>query len=102
MPRKKVIETTKVVKKETKKEMRPFSDYLLNKRKQDNKIGFNEYVKFVKNKKITEKEAILAMCYYCNFGYNDGIEDCLITNCPLYPFMPYKGITLSKEIKEEE
>ena len=66
-------------------------EQLLDKKINEEKIGYNEYKNFKKKKKNKPEEAILAMCYYCNNGYKDGIEDCLIDNCPLYYFMPYHG-----------
>ena len=57
--------------------------------------GKVEYIKFVEGTELTRKESMLALCYYCNNGYRDGIEDCKNDNCPLYGFMPYKGKSLS-------
>lgn len=35
--------------------------------------------------------ALKAKCYDCMGGYADGIMDCSVTSCPLYPFHPYRG-----------
>ena len=49
--------------------------------------GGKEYQKFAQGKKITRKEAMLAMCYDCLGG--EGMrEDCMGTMCPLYPYYP--------------
>jgi len=49
------------------------------------------YKSFIKGKKLTRKEAILASCYICN-GEETGSVDCLgATSCPLYQYFPYKG-----------
>jgi hypothetical protein len=49
--------------------------------------GFKEYEKFIAGKRITRKEAMLAMCYDC-LGGEMMREDCQGTLCPLYPFYP--------------
>lgn len=53
--------------------------------------GKREYVNYLEGKRITFKQAILALCYSCTNFYADGKNDCLISHCPLYPFMPYRG-----------
>lgn len=51
--------------------------------------GSKEYKKFRDGKKITRKEAMLAMCYDCLGG--EGMrEDCQGTLCPLYAYFPEK------------
>jgi hypothetical protein len=54
--------------------------------------GKNEFLRHLAGggKPITTKEAIIAKCYECNCGYDDGPQDCKIPECPLYDFMPYK------------
>jgi hypothetical protein len=42
-------------------------------------------------KRLTNRQRILAKCYECQGGYADGKGDCGIARCPLYPLMPYKG-----------
>jgi hypothetical protein len=39
--------------------------------------------------RLTRGRAILAKCYECMGGFEDGTMDCKMTDCPLYPFMPY-------------
>jgi hypothetical protein len=60
-------------------------------------IGGKEYAKFKAGGSLTRKNAILAHCYECTAGYDEGKSDCNMSNCPLYQFHPYKG--LKKEIK---
>ena len=51
--------------------------------------GKKELLKFQTGAKITAREAIKAKCYECTGNYEDGREDCGITTCPLYGYMPY-------------
>ena len=37
--------------------------------------------------------AIKAKCYDCSAGYADGIMDCSVKSCPLYPYHPYRGLS---------
>tara|TARA_B100000315_G_scaffold94826_1_gene87156 strand:+ start:9657 stop:9863 length:207 start_codon:yes stop_codon:yes gene_type:complete len=53
--------------------------------------GRKELKKYLIGEKITFKQAVLAKCYECMCGYNDGKVSCEIPECPLYRFMPYKG-----------
>ena len=52
--------------------------------------GKNDLVKHLEGKSITMKGAIKAKCYDCMGYYQDGPIDCLVPECPLYPFMSYK------------
>jgi len=54
-------------------------------------IGRQVLKKHNEGKKLTYKQAVLAKCYECTCGYVDGRFDCRIQDCPLYPYMPYKG-----------
>ena len=40
--------------------------------------------------RLTLRRAVLAMCAECCGRYADGALDCLIPECPLYPWMPYQ------------
>ena len=39
--------------------------------------------------RLTQKEAIQAFCFECMGGFKDGLVDCKVKDCPLYPFMQY-------------
>ena len=39
---------------------------------------------------------IKAKCYDCSAGYADGIMDCSVTSCPLYPYH-HTGIYLNEK-----
>ena len=51
--------------------------------------GRTPLLNYLKGKKIRPTKAILAKCYECVGYYVDGIQDCRIKHCPLYPFNPY-------------
>ncbi len=51
--------------------------------------GRRELAKHFKGGKLTRKEAVLAKCYDCCCGYEDGKEDCKVKGCPLHPYMPF-------------
>lgn len=53
-------------------------------------IGRKQYEDYLNGKSLTYKGSVLAKCYECSNGYLDGREDCCITRCPLYQFMPYR------------
>lgn len=53
--------------------------------------GRKELIDHLKGKRLTRGQAILANCYDCMGFYNGGMSDCRVTECPLYPYMPYKG-----------
>lgn len=64
-------------------------------------IGSSEFKKYQKNKEpLSRTNAILAKCYDCMGGYVDGKLDCIIDECPLYPFMPYKNMIEIKATTE--
>jgi hypothetical protein len=62
--------------------------------------GFNQYEKFKKGLSLTPKQAILAQCYVCN-GENEGGQDCLGMDCPLYQYMPYRKGRVKKVLSPE-
>lgn len=41
--------------------------------------------------KLTRKQAMLAACYMCVGYCIDGLKDCDIPYCPMYPFRPWKN-----------
>ena len=53
--------------------------------------GRRELAKHLKGGKLTRKEAMLAACYDCVCGYEDGKVDCRVMRCPLHPFMPFNS-----------
>jgi hypothetical protein len=53
--------------------------------------GGKEYKKFLQGKSLTRKESMLAHCYECMGGYDEGKQDCQGKSCPLYSYYPYKN-----------
>lgn len=53
---------------------------------------------------LTRRQAIYAKCYDCMGRYADGKNDCDVSRCPLYSYMPYRGkkrgIGVEKEVTE--
>lgn len=47
---------------------------------------------------LCASQAIVAKCTDCMGWFVDGRHDCDVTDCPLYPWMPYRG----KPIKDEK
>lgn len=37
------------------------------------------------------RQRLLAKCFECMGGYKDGMVDCRIPDCALYPNMPYRA-----------
>lgn len=64
--------------------------------------GRTEYVQFLEGKLIAIDESIKAMCYSCMGYYADGRIDCQNDDCPLYRYMPYKGVKEDADVKVEE
>ena len=48
-------------------------------------------------KPLKKTAAIKAKCADCMANYVDGRLDCEVTECPLYPYMPYLGKTAKIE-----
>ncbi len=62
-------------------------------------IGVADLNKYQKQgKPLVSSDAIRAKCAECSAKYVDGKFDCGISKCPLYPWMPYKG--MYEDIKE--
>jgi hypothetical protein len=53
--------------------------------------GSNHLIKHMEGGKLTRAQAMKAKCTECMGGFVDGRYDCHIDDCPLYPWMPYKG-----------
>lgn len=51
--------------------------------------GQKELLSHLYDEKLSPKQAILAKCYDCMCFFADGKQDCGMTLCALYPFMPY-------------
>ena len=52
--------------------------------------GRSARIRCLEGKPVTRKQAILAYCYDCTGGYEDGAQDCGDTACSLYPYHPYR------------
>ena len=62
--------------------------------------GKAELMKYLEGKPLTTKQSIAAKCYDCmGYGETDvnGSRDCTVSDCALYPYMPYnKGKRVRK------
>jgi len=52
--------------------------------------GKEALLRDLQGEQLNLEESILAMCYDCDGYYVQGTENCEISDCPLYPFMPYR------------
>lgn len=52
--------------------------------------GRTQYLKYLSGKKIGLKGAVLSKCFDCMGYYIDGRNDCGMSECALYPWMPYR------------
>ena len=59
--------------------------------------GGKELRKYLAGDKLTLRQMIIAKCYECMGNYADGKGDCLLSNCPLYPIMPYGTVWKGRE-----
>jgi hypothetical protein len=54
--------------------------------------GKNAMLKYLKGETIIHRAAaVKAKCFECCGYYADGRVDCENNDCPLYPYMPYRG-----------
>lgn len=53
--------------------------------------GVKELKRYLDGDRLTQRQAIIAKCADCTNYYGDGKVDCLIPDCPLYLFMPYRN-----------
>jgi hypothetical protein len=60
-------------------------------------MGQIEFENHLADKKHLPKGAIIAKCYDCMGFYADGTMDCECPLCPLYPWMPYRIKTDSRD-----
>lgn len=64
--------------------------------------GKNEFLKHLSGEQVTRHEALLAQCYHCSYGYEDGPYDCECAICPIYDYHPYRTERARKEITPEQ
>lgn len=66
--------------------------------------GKAEYLEYLETgNKLPPTKAIKANCYHCMNSFLDGKVDCEISDCPLYPYQPYrKGKARAKRIMTEK
>lgn len=55
-------------------------------------LGKKEMIKHLQGGRLTMRQRLLAKCFECMGGYKDGMVDCRIPDCALYPIMPYREI----------
>ena len=53
-------------------------------------VGRKEFLARLEGKKLSRAEAMKAKCYGCMNNYIDGKMDCLVEDCELYQYMPYR------------
>jgi hypothetical protein len=53
--------------------------------------GKTTLLKYLYGDKLTRNASIVAKCCDCMGYYIDGRADCETLECPLHPFMPYRG-----------
>jgi hypothetical protein len=53
--------------------------------------GQSQLKKHLRRERLTRGDAIKAKCYDCCAGYTDGKRDCLIPDCSLHPYMPFRN-----------
>jgi len=54
-------------------------------------LGVRHLAKHREGRRLTYKAAVLAKCADCMNEYVDGLADCRMPACPLYPFQPYRS-----------
>jgi len=59
--------------------------------------GKNALLKYLRGETIHRSAAVKAKCFECCGYYADGRVDCENPDCPLYPFMPYRGKSVEVE-----
>ncbi len=53
-------------------------------------LGRKHYLRYINGDFISRSEAMLAKCSECTAFFADGLEDCKVYDCSLYPWQPYK------------
>ena len=51
--------------------------------------GYGDMIKYLNGEVLTLKQSVKAKCFDCMGFYADGKNDCKLTTCSLYPFMPF-------------
>lgn len=69
----------------------PFESYLKSVENGTMAKGKNLLLKYLKGGRLTQRQAIHAKCYDCMGFFVDGRMDCKSPQCPLYPWMLYRG-----------
>jgi hypothetical protein len=64
--------------------------------------GRTNLIKYLEDKRLTQRQAILAKCCDCTGYHADGRIDCAMPDCPLYPYMPYKEKGAAGTVSEKE
>lgn len=54
--------------------------------------GIKHLRRYLRGEKLTQGQAVKAKCCECSCYYEDGAVSCRNPECPLYPWMPYKGM----------
>jgi hypothetical protein len=57
--------------------------------KWEKRRGKSSLMRYLKGRSITRQEAIEAKCYECEEGWPEGVQRCLVSDCPLNSFHPY-------------
>lgn len=73
--------------KKTHAEM--FNRILTGLRQTPNSGGRERLLRYVNGEILSRSAAIVAKCCECSGFYVDGLRDCGVYSCPLYPYMPY-------------
>lgn len=63
--------------------------------------GKNELLAHLSGQELGRKDAMVAYCYECSGGYEDGPYDCGVSTCALYPFHPYRDGRSRREVNPE-
>lgn len=61
--------------------------------------GRKEFHRHAAGEKLSPQQSIRAKCYECMAGYTDGVGDCAMPDCPLYPLHPYNPNRQKKAVK---
>ena len=65
-------------------------------------VGSNMFKRYLGGNRLTARQSALAKCADCMCSFVDGLIDCHLKTCPLYPFMPYGQNRKNKKMSENE